>query len=283
MLFMYNYHMDYFYIRFLKGLRQDNLKYLNLKQQSNVIASLSKRYHPKVFFCAYMPKVASTYLISVLKALTGLNHFPLFSHALQNEQNIDYDEILKISNQDYISKSMMKATENNVQILIALSIKPFLITRSITDVIVSLKDHIHRDFESNQLSFMWPQMHLNADFLTLPDDTQFDIIIDHFTPWYIDYLNSWMDAEHMFGSLLWLTYEDIVNNLEDTLSQLADYYDYSFDLTQLDQVVDQSKSDKTYFNKGVSGRGKELLSDAQLDRIKSFFRHQARLDRFIDF
>ena len=61
--------MDYFYIRFLKGLRQDNLKYLNLKQQSRVIASLSKQYHPKVFFCAYMPKVASTYLVTVLKKI----------------------------------------------------------------------------------------------------------------------------------------------------------------------------------------------------------------------
>ena len=89
--------------------------------------------------------------------------------------------------------------------------------------------------------------------------------------------------KNVLGSLLWLTYDDIVTNLASTLDRIAKYYDYSFDLTQLDQIVSQSKSDKTYFNKGVSGRGKELLSDAQLDRIKSFFRHQSQLDRFIDF
>ena len=278
---MYNDFMDYFYSRFLKGVRQDNLKYLNLVKKQQFIKALSKKYHPTVFLSCYMPKVASTYLFSVLLELTGFKHYPLFSHALQNEQNIDYDEILKISDQHYLSKIMVKATASNLAIIDALSIKPFLITRPIVDVIVSIKDHFDNDYDGNQLSFMWPQLHLNNSFSNLADDVQIDLIIDHFTPWVIDYLNSWMDAEKTFGSFLWLTYDDIVTDLKSTILRIAEYYDHPMDISNLDKIAKNSKTVKNYFNKGEMGRGKTTLSLAQQERLKSFFRHHPQLESFI--
>tara|TARA_A100001015_G_scaffold140534_1_gene155909 strand:+ start:561 stop:1403 length:843 start_codon:yes stop_codon:yes gene_type:complete len=278
---MYNGLMDYFYTRFLKGIRQDNLKYLDLVAKKKFIKALSKQYHPTVFLCCYMPKVASTYLFSVLKELTGYRNYPLFSHALQNEQNIDYDEILKISQQHYMSKIIAKGTTSNIEIIDALSIKPFIITRPISDIIISLKDHFSKDFNKNNLAHLWPQLHLNNGFSELSDIVQYDMIIDHFTPWFIDFLNSWMDAETILGPLLWLTYDDITSDLKNTLLKLSSYYDISIDIKNLNSISKNAKSEENYFNKGKVGRGKKCLSKDQQDRLYSFFRHQSHLEQYI--
>ena len=267
--------MDFFYTRFMKGLQADQLKFPELEETKKLIAPLSQKYHPPVIFSAYLPKVASTYLFAVIQELTGFVYRDISWGFNQNEQNIIFNNVINYVHESYVSKLMCKATQANVEIIEIMGFKPLIITRSISDIIISLNDHFENE------SYLWPHMYLNKEFLNYSQEKRLDIIIDHFTPWAIDFLNSWIDAKKKLKNLLWINYDDIRNNLEKTLLLIQDYYQLKFDLSNLDDIQNKVKTKANRFNKGIPNRGKSILTKSQHARIESFFKHHSTLKQYI--
>lgn len=273
--------MDFFYSRFIKGLALDSLKASQLSSLKKTVTPLAKAYHPCVILSFYMPKVGSTYLFSILKKLCHLPEYSLSWGYYQNEQNIDVDEVMKILDRDYLSKLMAQATLSNIDIIELFALKPLVITRSIADILVSLRDHFVYDTMHGQPEYTWPQLHVDHSFLDYSSEKQLDLLIDHFTPWFVNFLVSWKMASKRLEHVLWITYDDISLRLPDTVSRILDYYGIQSDLTNLDALVLSEKKAENRFNQGVSGRGLALLSASQMDRLRSFFRYYPELESFI--
>ena len=267
--------MDFFYTRFMKGLQLDQLQSAELDQAKRLVAPLSERYHPPVIFCSYLPKVASTYLFAVLKELTKFDYRDISWGYNQNEQNIVFNNVMNYVHESYLTKLMCKATQSNLDVMHIMAFKPLIITRPISDILVSLNDHFEQE------SFAWPHIYLKKEFLSFSDEKRIDLLIDHFTPWMIDYLNSWLDAEKTLDHLLWITYDDITKNLKKTLLLIQDFYQLKFDLSRLASIQKKVKTKKNRFNKGITGRGQTILTAKQHKRLASFFRHHPHLKKYI--
>jgi hypothetical protein len=267
--------MDFFYTRFMKGLQIDQLSFKELESTKKLVAPLSKQYHPPVIFCSYLPKVASTYLFAVIQELTGFVYRNISWGYDQNEQNIIFNTAINYVHESYVSKLMCKATQANLEIIEIMAFKPLIITRPITDIIISLNDHFENE------SYLWPHIYLNKEFLKYSQTKRLDIIIDHFTPWTIDYLNSWIDAKKRLTNLLWITYDDITKDLENTLILIQDYYQIKFNLSKLKSIQEKVRTKKNRFNIGVTDRGKSILTQDQHDRLASFFKHHPHLKQYI--
>ena len=89
-------------------------------------------------------------------------------------------------------------------------------------------------------------------------------------------------AEKRLDNILWLTYDQVSNDLKGSIKQLAQYYELDLSLSKLNSIAKASKVSKNNYNKGVSGRGVKELNDDQLQRITSF-RYHPELKNFIGF
>jgi len=209
------------------------------------------------------PKSGSSYLLDSLHQLLHTHtHRPLvYSYSL-NEQDLYLPKITDALNRDILIRHHFKANEPNLEILKKIHAKPTVLLRNIFDVVPSLKDHV------TELGLKAP-VDFTPNFNNLDETTQYDYLIDIIVPWYFVYYESWMVAAQS-QEVLFLTYEELIANPEATFQKVYDFYEIK---TPLEMSKLNSRPQKTKFNKGVAGRGKQLLSEAQIAKIKSYTRY----------
>jgi len=265
------------YHNLLLKLQNDIIYAHVLNVLTDKLSPLSAQLYPKSIFFAYLPKSGSTFFLMVLKELTGFTLSNLSWGYNQNEQNLHYTQFIKYKDSSHISKLMSKATDTNLMCLKLFAVKPVILTRPLSDIIISLHDH----FET--INPYWPQFFIPKDYDQFSKEKKLDLFIDHFTPWFIDFLVSWTQADDALNKqLLWLSYRDLTQNTQNSCEQVLAYYDIKgVDLTDIETIKTKSKIERFYYNKGIEGRGKATLSDKQLQRIESFFVHYPHLKKWI--
>ncbi len=154
----------------------------------------------------------------------------------------------------------MRATNFNLTQLGKYGIKPIVLTRNIFDCIVSMRDHILKERKNN----WWPMAYINNDFFTLSEAQQVDFVISFFVPWYLQFYVSW-EEENKKSELLWIDYEDATKDLNNTLEKISAYLDIK--IPRDNNTVQQIDGGR--LNKGVSGRGKQVLSIEQISKVQS--------------
>ncbi len=111
-----------------------------------------------------------------------------------------------------------------------------------------------------------PTGFVHREFWRLSQRDQFDYLIQIHLPWYFNFLVSWHEAQRHF-SLIMTSYEELFADPPGTLRRLADFYEFDVDDMAIRQALQHVARQHTRLNKGVSGRGRELLSAAQRDAI----------------
>jgi hypothetical protein len=107
-------------------------------------------------------------------------------------------------------------------------------------------------------------------FLAADDQGRMDIIIELTAAWYLRFYSSWkravQDQPHAFAIV---RYEDLIGREEETISRLLAYLGCPDIHKSPAGVVDHLKEnrDESNLNVGISGRGKALMTGAQVDRI----------------
>lgn len=210
-----------------------------------------------------MPKSGSTFLTSALSDVTGAMKFFL-GHEQAGEQDFYYPKMVDTWNMRLVSHQHARPSRINIECLKEFKIKPVIQIRNIFDIVVSTKDNLDRMQRDN----VFPK---TPDYRSLPEDQKLDAIIDHRVAWQLQFYDGWMRADI---EKYVVSYEDMIADYSGTLGKILDFYDIEVPQGKIVEVVDRlnaaknADAGKTRFNKGQAGRGAEILSDEQKDRIR---------------
>lgn len=213
-------------------------------------------------FIACVPKSASTFLKNVLVGLTGFKDLFAVYAAGQNEHELYLPSIVEYADRNTVTQQHCRASEANVQMMQAFDIRPVVLVRNIFDAVASLLDFYRQGAYFNS--------YFRADFLSLDQTTQIDLLIDNVVPWYLQFVASWdlVEKEKRLD-IFWLSYEDFTRNKVESIEKLLEFYGFGVSAANTERMIQIGEADlrRSRFNKGVSGRGKIILTDAQNERI----------------
>jgi hypothetical protein len=216
-------------------------------------------------FLACMPKSGSTFLARAIEDVTGFPHTRLCYAHERNEQELYLPKLVDTYTKSIVTQQHIKATGPNLNLFVRFGIRPVIVTRNLFDVIVSIRDYL-----CNEGVFGFPSLYATDHFLTIPEEEQFDFLITFAAPWYFNFYASWYDAAHD-GQIdtLWLTYEELTADWVDGIERVLAFYGQQSSHDEVVAAVRRMQGDpeKSRLNKGVAGRGMELLSAAQRDRL----------------
>ncbi len=175
--------------------------------------------------------------------------------------------------EDTVTQQHMRGSDPNLRLLEAFGLTPIVLVRSLPDIVVSLFDHLSRHSRKASMAFV------DERYDSLAPAAQADFIVDLFMPWYIGFYVSWREAERTGKCRpVWLRYEDMIEDPASTIVRVLDQCGIPVSREQATAAAEQGMGGKIRFNKGVSGRGRQFLSDAQRGRIAALARHYPGID-----
>ena len=231
-------------------------------------------------FVACFPKSGSTFLVKSIMHLTGFDYHLFINAFGKNEHDVYEPQLLSKWHQNTVTHQHCRATDNNVRLLLKYRIKPIVLVRNIFDCIVSMRDHLVRE------NLDWPMAWVPREFLDYDDVKQYDFVIDFFSPWYFNFFSSWEAFSKQRESIevKWLLYEEFIENGEESIMRVLKHsglqQNYSSEEIQLAMKSASGQGpEKSRLNKGITGRGMEILSPTQVNRIRDL----AKFYRSTDF
>lgn len=218
---------------------------------------------------ASQPKSGSTYLKNLLCEITGFRDLYLFHASGQSEQDLFYPILLEFATVATVTQQHCRAAEANIQLMQAFGMRAVVLVRNLGDVIVSLRDFYSQGAVLG--TFIHPD-----NWMTLTPESQVDLIIDHVVPWHLQFLASWQraDAEKRVP-VLWLTYEELMANRHLAAQKILAFHGIDAPSEKIDAALESLDQEprRNRLNKGVSGRGQQTLTPAQLERVRQLARH----------
>ena len=225
-------------------------------------------------FIACAPKSGSTFLKNVLVALTGFKDLFSVYAALQNEHELDLPQLAKFGAVNSVTQQHSRASEANIHLMQAFNIRPVVLVRNIFDTTISLLDFYRG-------GFTFSTYFDREDFVNFEQEQQIDLLIDYVLPWYFQFVASWQRVEREKRlTVYWQSYESMIADKPAALEQVLAFYGMNAPREAIEKTIHATESDNraNRFNKGVAGRGKAGLTDAQKDKIKSLARFYPRHD-----
>ncbi len=217
------------------------------------------------YFVTAFPKSGSSFIALVLNQLLKYKMVDIiYSH--YREQDLYEPKLVEFKNMPTISKHHTLATQPNIALMQQYDIKPIILTRKLSDIIVSLRDHIEK-------TMRWPHFFIPNDFRSRSTEEQHDLLIEIALPWYLFFYTSWLKvAQEEQIEIEFITYEDFHHDKLGTFKKVFDFWGYSFSdqkILEAIAIVENYSSDKNRMNKGLLNRGQDLLNTHQLNRIKN--------------
>jgi hypothetical protein len=135
-----------------------------------------------------------------------------------------------------------------------------ILTRNIFDVVPSIRDHWMREGSVGLGNYV------HADWFRLNSSQQYTSIIKLILPWYFHFYVSWLDATAAIETV-WITYEELFADQLGTVKEVLKFYNLRRSDQTILQAIDAIPAQETRFNKGVSGRGRQVLTTSQVAEI----------------
>ncbi|MEQ9454645.1 MAG: hypothetical protein RLN76_08665 [Phycisphaeraceae bacterium] len=173
-----------------------------------------------------------------------------------------------------VAKLHLCATQANVALLHAFNITPIIQTRNLFDVIVSARDHIIKD-----LSDTPDRSGLATAIRALDPVAQIDAVMDLHLAWYLRFFATWAETRDE-GTIAthWIDYDDLVGDTPTAIRGALDFLEVGYESARVDEVLSGLKPSETRFNVGRAGRGGELLTAGQIDRVRRAAGYYANVD-----
>ena len=128
--------------------------------------------------------------------------------------------------------------------------------RNVLDTVVSLKEQIDKSGPT-----FWIKIP-TKEWVCYNDTEKYDLIIDYYVPWHIEFITTWL-IQNDFNYLL-LNYNDVVDSTTETFSRVLDFVDHSHDKNSIADFISEYKNKK--INKNV---GEKNVARNYSTRIKS--------------
>ncbi|MBI4749742.1 MAG: sulfotransferase domain-containing protein [Acidobacteria bacterium] len=211
-------------------------------------------------------KSGSTFLKNTLVKLTSFKDMFAVYASLQNEHELDLPVLTRFATENTVTQQHARASEANIQLMQAFGIRPVVLTRNVYDSVVSLLDFY-------RTGFTFSTYFDRDEFRAMPEDRQVELIIDTAIPWYFQFVASWKRAEAENRlTMHWLTYEELIADKPGTIERLLAFYGMTAARSDIRRIIALTEADgeSNRFNKGVSGRGKTVLTAQQRERVARF-------------
>lgn len=225
----------------------------------------------KYIFLTAMPKSGSTFLSNALAEITGYSHSYLAFDYFNVEQELYKPRMVDSYGVGTVVQQHMKANEPNLNLLRRFNIRPIVMVRNIFDVVISVRDHLHRESLHNL-----PGLYVSDNFKEYSEEKQIDFIITYYVPWYVSFYASWCQAEeHGKTDVFWVVYDEIIKDWVAGIKSILEHVDSDTDESLIRESVARIRSmpDATNrINKGMVGRGRKILSEAQRKKIAGIAR-----------
>jgi len=230
---------------------------------------VAERGDTPMIVVAAAPRSGSTFLSNVLCGLTGMSYRRLCSAYSTNEHDLYLPALCLYNSTGAVSQLHMKGTFHNVSLLNTFGIKPIILVRDIFDIIVSLMANIRSkealpgfDIGFNGYSFIW----LESRLLHEDDSHLLDALIDLAVPWYVNFYVSWyrLCAQGEIQAK-WVSYETMMADKRASINEILDFLQAPNLSRNTEEILTRKYAT---FNVGRNGRGREILSAAQQDRVR---------------
>lgn len=219
--------------------------------------------HPLIMYAAF-PKSASLFLLKSIANGTDLKSRSArptegFGQALIDRRRFR----TCLDGRSVIYGHML--CDSQVRDLIRGYERRILVTiRPLPEVVASLRDHIRSTGESPLGPKLGGYPEYFPGYVDADRPTQLSYIIDYLIPWYFQFLVSWME-ESRHSPVLWVPYERIADQPMAAVEQVARFCGTDFDRDRLQGYL--ADDPKVNFNKGVHGRGLEMLDQGLRDKL----------------
>lgn len=238
-------------------------------QQLGVSEFLKDRYKqllvaekmPTVYVAA-MPKSAGTF---ICKTIAEKHKIPYIHYSDRKgccEFDIYYPELLQKLKSGGIVHQHTLGTEGNIHYLKTFNIPCVVLTRNIFDALFSFYEHLE------MYNDKWPIFEFAPEYKTWETKRKLDFIIAMVAPWFFQFYVSWYRVwKSKTIEVHWISYETFTENNLGVIHAIETLL--KIDTTNFSKSVDLPHSGAGHrYNKGVTGRGVENLSDKQKDQIR---------------
>ena len=149
------------------------------------------------------------------------------------------------------------ASTLNTSMLSSYNIRPVVVMRNISDIIVSLKEHI-----DNLEIPVIPGIEIPGRWTVLDDHAKFDWLATHVFPWLMQFYWTWQRTgiDKMF-----IRYEDFYADQVAGCKKIAEWLELPL---PDDAIIKSACGVDDNFVTGKSGRGNQLIPQELLDRMK---------------
>ena len=223
---------------------------------------------------ACQPKSGSTFLRNVLQEITGYRDVYFCHHTELVSQDLFYPALLEFAETPTVTHQHIRATEANVQLMQAFGIRPVVLYRNFFDVVLSLRDFFSSGAIRGTLFDAESWMQSSAE-------RRADQIIDLVMPWHLEFLASWQRVDRSRRlPVLWMRYEEMTVDKPAAVRRILNWHGLKAEEDRIEAAILKVECcpEKNRFNKGVSGRGREGLTDVQKRRIRQMMTYYPEAD-----
>jgi hypothetical protein len=206
---------------------------------------------------ACLPKSGSTFLSNALAECSGIRRVGLVPTYGERYQELCELRLARYHHNGYVSQLHIQNSEWTQELVRRYNITPIILVRDIPDCIISMREHFRR--EPNFGFFTAP----GAAHASMSDDEIDALIVRFAMPWYISFYAGWKRA----GNVLFIDYEDAVNNPKDSLKAILDFAHSKRSDLEISTALEKVQGKSNRFNKGIAGRGAALKAESR-DKLK---------------
>lgn len=216
---------------------------------------------------AAMPKSGSTFLSRSLQCITGYPDHYLAQNYKNIEQELHIPSLVDGYACGTVTQQHFKANEPNITLLKTFNIRPIIVYRNISDVIMSMRDHLNNEALDNL-----PNLYPPASFPDMGQEKQLDFLVRHAAPWLVAFFVSWervRKQQPVDG--LYICYEDCREDWPSALKKILDFYEIPVEVNVIrEKLTTMTNSGATGYRKniGIKGRGMRALNASQIKQLR---------------
>lgn len=202
---------------------------------------------------ACMPKSASTFLAGTIAALPGMKQVSIAGSRAPREQELERSLLTCYHHEAYVAAQHIRYSSQTGELLEQYGLKPVVLVRNLYDATASMRDHIRQVGTAGSMAW------ITEKHRTLPDGDLEDLIADLVMPWYVQFFVSWTTC----AAASWASYEEVRTHPAEVLQRIAKHGGIVASDTEIEDAVHRVRSKAPRFNKGVSGRGRNISPKAK--------------------
>lgn len=225
---------------------------------------------PRILIAA-QPKSGSTWFSAQLSAMTGIKQYPLIPAYGGREQELSELRLALLAQTPFVACHHVRGSAATQLWMDRFGLKTIVLVRNLYDVVVSTNDHLDREGLGGGNPMLW----LEPEFLKRSREERLDLLVDLLVPWHLHFFLSWSVSGRK--DLEWVRYEDVFGEgTTQAMAGICERMGLPYRVDAARQGADFERG--TRRNVGRSGRGKEQLSAAQIERIERMVAHYPQHD-----